>query len=94
MDVVPGLGVESELQLPAYTTATPTPDLSCICDLHQSLWQCGILNLLSGARDQTCIPMDTMLGPEHTEPQWECPVFCSLKQTFLLVIPGYEILSG
>ena len=25
---VPGLGVESELQLPGYTTATATPDLS------------------------------------------------------------------
>ena len=33
-----GLGVESELQLPAYTTATP--DLSHICDLHRSLQQC------------------------------------------------------
>ena len=27
---VPRLGVESELQLPAYTTATAVPDLSCI----------------------------------------------------------------
>ena len=27
---VPRLGVESELQLPAYTTATATPDLSHI----------------------------------------------------------------
>ena len=32
---VPRLGVESELQLPASTTATATPDLSRICDLHQ-----------------------------------------------------------
>ena len=31
---VPRLGVESELQLLAYTTATATPDLSCICNLH------------------------------------------------------------
>ena len=31
---VPGLGVKSDLQLPAYATATATPDLSCICDLH------------------------------------------------------------
>ena len=31
---VPGLGVESELQLPAYTTATATWDPSHICDLH------------------------------------------------------------
>ena len=31
---VPRLGVESELQLPAYTAATATPDPSRICDLH------------------------------------------------------------
>ena len=33
---VPRLGVKSELQLPAYTTATAmaTPELSHICDLH------------------------------------------------------------
>ena len=31
------LGVESELQLPAYATATATLDLSCICDLSSSL---------------------------------------------------------
>ena len=31
---VPRLGVKSELQLPAYATATAMPDLSRICDLH------------------------------------------------------------
>ena len=51
---VPRLGVEWELQLPAYATATATLDLNCICDLHHSLQQCWILNLLSEARDQTC----------------------------------------
>ena len=40
---VPRLGVESELQLPAYTTAAATPDLSCICDLHCSSRQRRIL---------------------------------------------------
>ena len=30
---IPRLGVESQLQLPLYTTATATPDLSCICTL-------------------------------------------------------------
>ena len=45
---VPGLGVELELQLPA--TATALPDLSHICDLYCSLWQCQILNPLSEAR--------------------------------------------
>ena len=47
------LGVESELQLLAYTTATAMPDLSSICDLHCSLWQCQILNPLGKAKDQT-----------------------------------------
>ena len=31
--------------------------------LHQSLWQHQILNPLNEARDQTCILMKTMLGP-------------------------------
>ena len=34
---VPRLGVESEPQLLAYTTATATPDPSCIWVLHHSL---------------------------------------------------------
>ena len=46
---VPRLGVELELQPPAYTTATP--DLSHVCDLYHSSWQCWILNLLSKAGD-------------------------------------------
>ena len=33
---VPGLGVESELELLAYATATATKDPSCICNLHCS----------------------------------------------------------
>ena len=49
----PKLGVELELQLPAYTTATATWDPSCVCDLHHSPWQCRILNPRSKARDQT-----------------------------------------
>ena len=41
---VPRLGVQSELQLLAYITATAMPDPSCICDLHHSSQQCQILN--------------------------------------------------
>ena len=52
-------GVESELQLLAYTTATAMWDPGCLCDLHHSLWQRRILNPLSEARDRTCILMDT-----------------------------------
>ena len=40
---VPRLGVESELQLPAYTTATAMQEPSCICDLPHSSWQHQIL---------------------------------------------------
>ena len=52
------LGVESELQLLAYTTAIATRDLSCVCNLHHSPWKCRILNSLSNACDQICILMD------------------------------------
>ena len=50
----PRLGVESELQLPAYTTGTATlsPDLHCSLQQHQ------ILNPLSEARNLTRILMD------------------------------------
>jgi len=50
---VPRLGVESELLLPAYTTATAMPDPSRIFDLHHSSQQHLILNPLSEARDWT-----------------------------------------
>ena len=50
---VPGLGVKSELLLPAYTTATAIPDLSCVCDLHHSSQQRRVLSPLSKARDRT-----------------------------------------
>ena len=56
---VPRLEVESELQLPAYPTATATRDPSHVCNLHHSSQQCWILNLLSKARDQTHILVDT-----------------------------------
>ena len=61
---VPRLGVESELQLPAYTTATATGtlDLSHICDLPHSLQQCWILNPLSKARDGIHILTGTVSG--------------------------------
>ena len=51
-------GVELELQLLAYTTATAIPDLSRIYDLHHSSGQHQILNPLSKARDQTCMLKD------------------------------------
>ena len=56
---VPRLGVQSELQPPAYTTATATRDLSCVFDLHHSSWQHQILNPVNEARDRTCVLTDT-----------------------------------
>ena len=47
-----------ELQLPACTTATATQDLSHVCDLHHSSWQCQICDPLSEARDQTHVLRD------------------------------------
>ena len=50
---VPRLGLKSELQLPAYTTAIAMQDPSRVCNLHHSSRQRQILNPLSKARDQT-----------------------------------------
>ena len=50
---VPRLGVQSELQPPAYARATATLDLSCVCNLHHSSGQRGIVNPLSKGRDWT-----------------------------------------
>ena len=71
-----------ELQLPAYATATATPDPSLICDLHNSSGQHRILNPLSEARDRT---RDLMVPSRICSPQWELlqgesywkPLFCS-----------------
>ena len=56
---VPSLGVELELKLPAYTTATAMPDLSRVWDLHHSARKRQIPNPLSEARARTRILMDT-----------------------------------
>ena len=54
---VPKLGVE--LELPVYTTATATCNLSHICNLHHSSLQRQILNPQSEARDRIQVLMDT-----------------------------------
>ena len=54
---VPRLRVESELQRPAYTTATATWDPSRVCDLHHTSGQCWIPHPLSEARDRIGILM-------------------------------------
>ena len=96
------LGIESELQLPAYTTATATCNLSHVCDLYPTSWQHQILNPLSEARGGTCILMDTSRNLS-TVPQWELPCahFLSIhslpyrpwssKNTNLMVLSPYLV---
>ena len=62
---VPRLGVESELQLLAYATATATPDPTCLCNLYHSSEQHWILNPLNKAKDRTRILMETSQVPYH-----------------------------
>ena len=52
---VPRLGVELELQLPAYTIATAMRDPNLVGGRHHSLWQHWIFNPLNKARDGTRI---------------------------------------
>ena len=86
---VPRLGVESELQLPAYATATATPDLSRIFDLHYSSWQRRILNLLSEARDLNC----NLMVPSRI--RFCCAMMGAPVRSFLTLsdIPSYACTS-
>ena len=91
--------ITSELQLPAYTTATATPDPSHVCDLHRSSRQRRILNPLSQARGQTCILTDAspVLNPlSHNRNSWRCPLLPADTQVTAANIssPGSSTFSG
>ena len=76
---VPRLGVQLELQLPAYARATATRDLSHICDLHHRSQQRWILNPLREARDQICNLMDTsQIRFHYTTMGTTLCTFCSI----------------
>ena len=62
---IPRLGIRSELQPPAYTTAIALWDLGRVCDLYHSSKQRQILNPLIKARDGTQILMDASQIPFH-----------------------------
>ena len=75
---VPRLGDELELQLPAYTTATATPDPSCVCDLYC----CGNCKNRGSGRRQTALGdmekqglFSTGAGSEESPPESEHQVF-------------------
>ena len=71
---VPRLGVQLELQMPAYATAGATRDPSRVCDLHHSSQQHWILIPLSEARDRTLVLTWILVGFFTAEPQRELPV--------------------
>ena len=77
---VPRPGVDLELQLLA--SATATPDLSHICNLH-SLRQCWILNALSKAKDRTCVLTDAsqVLNPLSHKGNSKPPSLLLLEST-------------
>ena len=88
------LRVESELQLPAYTTATETQDPSHVCELHHSSWQHQIPNPLSKARDQTSILMDTSQIRFHWATMgtpWNIFLYVYLPSMYLLFICLFAI---
>ena len=81
------LGVESELQLLAYSTARETPDPSHICDLHHSSQQC--LNPLREARDGTRTSW-FLVGFVSTVPRWELMIaFFALYSLFVFYVANY-----
>ena len=93
---VPGPGVKSELQLPAYATATATPDLNHIWELYHSSWQHQIFNPPEGgARDQKHILTETTSGPEPSEPQQEhfFPLLRTYLQEELCQMMGFHVVS-
>ena len=69
---VPRLEIESELQLLAYTTATATPDLSHVYDLHGSSQQCRIFNPRAGPGIKPTSSW-ILVGFLTARPQWELP---------------------
>ena len=78
------IGVQSELQLLAYATATAPSDLSCICNLYHSSWKHWILNPLSKTTSHT----HNLMVPSRIH-------FCAPRQQlhtqhFLVVLEGFQ----
>ena len=55
-------GVESKLQLPAYTTALARPEPRRVCDLCHSSWQCWIVNPTEWGQGLNLCPHGYWLG--------------------------------
>ena len=98
-----GVGIQLELQPPAYTTVTATPDLSRVCDPHRRSRQRRIPNPLSQARDRTL----NLMAPRRPDSAAPRPLgrpvlnlqksgpglllFCTDMQSALLQFPAPQI---
>ena len=83
---VPTLGVQSELQVQAYTTATWDPRSICNLPHRSRQCQCWILNPVSKGRVWTCILMDT---------SWThlcCAIMGTLHSTYKWSHTGFDLL--
>ena len=74
---VPGPRVESELQLPAYTTATATPHMSCIYNLCCSLRLCWILK--------------PMIEPATSQKHWVLNLVSHNRNSLYIHMPSFMI---
>ena len=88
---VPRLGVELELQLLAYVTATATEDPGPVCDFHRNSLQRWILNPLSKARNGTHILIDTSWAPYFWATKGSSSFFVTLF--LVLLLPLAFVLS-
>ena len=91
---VPRLGVQSELQLPVYATATATLwDLSCICDLYHSS-RGNVRSLTQWARPGTEPVFSWILvGFITTKPWWELHYACQFRyHIYQWVISYFSII--
>ena len=80
---IPRLGVELELQVPAYATATAMLDLSCMCDPCCRLQQYRIFNPPSKAQGSKPHPRGYESGSKHAWTQWELLSFTFINVTEL-----------
>ena len=78
---VPRLGVNLELQLLAYTTATATRDLSQLWDLYHSSWLHRTLNPLSESSIESASSW-ILVRFISTAPQWQLPISLNNKALF------------
>ena len=65
-------------------------DLSCVCNLHHSSWQCWILSSLSEAWDWTRILMDTS-RVVSTVPQQNSPLLFNFLYSSLMIRQGFPL---